>query len=562
MKKSLLLLVVFLLGSIPSFAQLVDTAWVRRYNGPGNYDDQARDLAVDGSGNVYVTGGSWGSGKANKDYATIKYNSDGDTAWVRRYNGPGNSADEAHAIAVDSFGNSYVCGTSIGIGTSEDYAVIKYHPDGDTAWVRRYNGPGNDWDCAYAIAVDDSGNVCVTGGSGGSGILWGYATIKYYPNGDTAWVRRYDGPGSPDDYGAAIAVDHLGNVYVTGSSYDPETDYDYATVKYYPNGDTAWVRRYDGTGGLFIEGAYAISLDGSGNVYVTGKSSGIGSSIDYVTIKYHPDGDTAWVRRYNGPGNWYDMAKALVVDGSGNVYVSGRSEGSGTHYDYATIKYHSNGDTAWIRRYNGSDNDDVAYAIAVDGSGDVYVTGYSYPTGGEEDYATLKYDSSGNLLWVKRYNGPGNDDDLALAIALDNALNVYVTGSSWGSGTNRDYATIKYVQGEVFVQEHNEESTAKLFALSQNYPNPFNPVTSIQYTVKSPKGHSDKQNHPIHTNLTIYNILGQKVRTLVDEVELAGEHKVVWDGRDAKGNSVPSGVYFYKLRVGDSSEVKKMLLIK
>ncbi|MGB2989251.1 MAG: SBBP repeat-containing protein, partial [Candidatus Zixiibacteriota bacterium] len=295
-------------------------------------------IALDGSGNVYVTGLSVGSGTLY-DYATIQYYANGDTAWVRRYNGPGNDLDRAYAIAVDGSGNVYVTGLSEGSGTSRDYATIKYYPDGDTAWLRRYNGPGNYHDCAYAIAVDGSGNVYVTGLSEGSGTYDDYATIKYDPDGEAAWVRRYDGPGNHNDWAHAIAVDGSGNVYVTGESwggtyYTPN----YATIKYYPNGDTAWVRRYDGPGNGY-DRAYGIAVDGSGNVYVTGYSDGSGTSIDYATIKYCPGGDTAWVRRYNGPGNDYDEAYAIAADGSGNVYVTGRSRGSGTYYDYATIKY-------------------------------------------------------------------------------------------------------------------------------------------------------------------------------------------------------------------------------
>ncbi|MCK4403990.1 MAG: SBBP repeat-containing protein [candidate division Zixibacteria bacterium] len=390
----LLILVILLLVSIPVFAQ-VDTAWVRRYNGPGNSGDYARAIAVDGSGNVYVTGGSRGSGTYDADYATIKYYPDGDTAWVRGYNGPGNGDDQAYAIAADGSGNVYVTGHSDGSGTYDDYATIKYYPNGDTAWVRRYNGPGNYYDRAEAIAVDGSGNVYVTGCSNGSGTADDYATIKYYPDGDTAWVRRYNGPGNYyDDDAYAIAVDGSGNVYVTGCSNGSGTAYATATIKYHPNGDTAWVRRYNEPGNGDA-GAYAIAVDGSGNVYVTGWSRDSGTyDADYATIKYYPDGDTAWVRRYNGPGNGTDWVRAIAVDGSGNVYVTGISVGSGTY----------------------------------------------------EDYATVKYDSNGNQLWVSRYNGPGNSEDYAGAIAIDVSGNVYVTGYSWESGTDYDYATIKYVQ--------------------------------------------------------------------------------------------------------------------
>jgi hypothetical protein len=423
---------VMLFWALPALAEMiVDTAWVRRYNGPGNSHDYANAITVDGSGITYVTGGS------NGDYTTIKYYPNGDTAWVRIYNGPGDSGDEASAIAVDGSGNVYVTGRSMGSGPGEDYATIKYYPNGDTAWVRRYNGPGDNQDEASAIAVDGFGNVYVTGRSVGIGVDDDYATIKYYPNGDTAWVRRY--------CTYAMTVDSAGNVYVTGWSSGDGKGEDYTTTKYYPNGDTAWVRRYNGpdNGGDFPED---IAVDGSGNIYVTGESEGSGTDYDYATVKYYPNGDTAWVRRYNGPGNWYDMAYAIVVDGSGNAYVTGIS-GNGLDDDYATIKYYPNGDTAWVRRYNGPGNGfDYANAIALDDSGNVYVTGVSWGNGTWDDYATIKYYPNGDSAWVRRYNGPDNLDDYSQDIAIDGSGNIFVTGYDCGRMTDYDYATIKYVQ--------------------------------------------------------------------------------------------------------------------
>ena len=430
--------------TLPTFAQGVYEAWVVRYNGPVDSFDYASALAVDGSGNVYVTGYGYGSG-TNYDYATIKYSSFGDTLWVRRYNEPGNSYDVARALAVDDSGNVYVTGYSYASGTAQDYATIKYSSSGDALWVRRYNGPGNSSDFASALAVDGSGNVYVTGESHGSGTNYDYATIKYNSAGDTVWVRRYNGPGNGSDVADALAVDDSGNVYVTGGSIGSGTHYDYATIKYSPFGDTLWVRRYNEPGNV-VDVAYALAVDASGNVYVTGGSVGSGIYTDYATIKYSSSGDTLWVRRYNGPGNSYDYADALVIDDSGNVYVTGDSYGSGTGYDYATIKYSSAGDTLWVRRYNGPENVvDQANALKVDASGNVYVTGYSAGGVTGFDYATIKYSSAGDALWVRRYNGPGNNYDYANALAVDDSGNVYVTGySDEGSGTYYDYVTIKY----------------------------------------------------------------------------------------------------------------------
>src|SRR5574341_1204041 len=383
--KKLTFLLAVLLYHLPVLAQ-VDTAWVRRYNGPGNSSDYPHALAVDDSGNVYVTGQSAGSG-TSYDYATIKYSPSGDTLWVRRYNDPGNDFDAANALALDGSGNLYVTGQSDATGANWDYATVKYSPAGETLWSRRYNGPGNAGDLASALAVDDSGNVYVTGRSRGSGTFDDYATIKYCPSGATLWVRRYNGPGNYDDGALALAVGDSGNLYVTGFSGGGATSTDFATIKYAPNGDTLWVRRYNDGGDY----ASALAVDNAGNVYVTG-GSGVGTS-DYATIKYAPNGDTLWVRRYKGPGNSDDYASALALDTAGNLYVTGSSWGSGTFNDYATIKYAPNGDELWVRRYNGPANDyDNASALAVDNSGNLYVTGNSYGgIGTYFDYATIKY---------------------------------------------------------------------------------------------------------------------------------------------------------------------------
>src|SRR4030066_101292 len=270
-----------------TFGQGVYEAWVARYNGPGNNFDYALALAVDDSGNVYVTG--YSGVYPYEDYATIKYSPFGETLWVKRYDGPGNGRDEAVALAVDDSGNVYVTGFSKGSGTSGDYATIKYSYAGDTLWVRRYNGPGNDNDGAVALAVDGSGNVYVTGYSW-SGTTFDYATIKYSYAGDTLWVRSYNGPGNEYDEASALAVDDSGNVYVTGSSVgsDPYNYTDYATIKYSSSGDTLWVKRYNGAGNGG-DGANALAVDDSGNVYVTGWSLGtVWPDNDYATIKYFP----------------------------------------------------------------------------------------------------------------------------------------------------------------------------------------------------------------------------------------------------------------------------------
>ena len=424
----------------------VTEEWVARYNGPGSGVDGAGAVVVDSSGNVYVTGSSRSSG-IDSDSATIKYNSSGVEQWVARYNGTGNDDDGTGSIAIDSSGNVYVTGSSVGLETNKDYITIKYNNSGVEQWVARYNGTSDYEDGADSIAIDSSGNVYVTGYSHGSGTYDDYVTIKYNNAGVEQWIARYNGIANDSDYANAIAIDSSGNVYVTGSSEGLGIYFDYVTIKYNNEGVEQWVERYNATTANYSDGASAIAVDSSGNVYVTGSSRDLGNIDDYATIKYNSLGVEEWVARYCGVENGYDYAFAIAIDSSRNVYVTGASAGSGTNLDYVTIKYNNEGVEQWVARYNGPGNeDDSATTISVDNLGNVYVTGYSYGSGTYDDYATIKYNNSGVEQWVARYNGPGNGSDIPDAIAIDSSGNVYVTGIGEVSVTDYDYVTIKYSQ--------------------------------------------------------------------------------------------------------------------
>ena len=446
---ALLLLLLFILGltclALPQAAESgVATAWVRRYNSGSLYyrgylSSGVSSMAVDSLGNVYLAGSSVGS-SSYFDYTTIKYGPDGRQLWVRRFDA--DIHDRANAIALDGQGNVNVTGTvgsQWSIWRSSDYATLKYDTDGNRLWARRYDGPGHpyystDWDEATAIAVDGQGNVYITGTSWGNASTSDILTIKYSPEGRRLWVRRFHkwyGAGA-----SAMALDNQGNVYVAGTFGDGPTWDDYGVVKYSPEGRLLWASTYNGPASGH-DYASAITVDPQGNVYVTGSSKGAGGEWDYdcTTIKLDTNGNLLWASRYEQGGG-----SALAVDGQGNVYVTGGN--------YNTIKYGPDGEELWVRRYQGPGNGQHwATALALDPQGNVYITGESDGGITGIDFATIKYGPDGQELWVMRYNGPGDRFDSAAALALDSQGNVYVTGTSTNLyGEDCEYVTIKYLQ--------------------------------------------------------------------------------------------------------------------
>jgi len=212
----------------------VTEEWVARYNGPTNYNDVARDLAIGPSGNIYVTGTSYGNGTGT-DYDTVAYDPDGNLLWSARYHGTGEWGDGAYAITTDLSENVYVTGTSHSHTTGYDIITIAYDSCGNELWVARYDGPANYHDRAFAIATDSLDNIYITGESGGIRTN-NYVTIKYDSFGNEAWVARYNGPDTSTSHRAwAIAVDFSGNVYVSAQGWYGTWGGD--VVKYDPLGN-------------------------------------------------------------------------------------------------------------------------------------------------------------------------------------------------------------------------------------------------------------------------------------------------------------------------------------
>lgn len=550
MKKLYILLTTclfLLIANSTSFGQTPD--WAAKYNnaGPG------RAMTIDAAGNIYVTGsGDGGTKSGGTDFITIKYKPDGSQEWAMKYNGPGNGEDYPYAIAVDGSGNVYVTGRSFVSNLSKglvnfDYATVKYSSGGALMWVRRFGSSGSRNDIPQDIKVDDEGNVFVTGYADASLVLGGgnsIVTIKYNSAGDAKWTAIYDAfpniyenPGPNEEEAYSLSLDGNGNIYITGVSGTSKL------IKYndlLTSANVEWVRDAGN------QSLRKVLIDGDNNIIVTGWGA--------TTTKYNPAGDILWQNTYTGgpsiatPSFW-DMA----LDNSNSVYVTGISS-NGANNDYITVKYNSSGVEQWATRFNGADNDrDHGRAVTVDGTGNTYVTGFTSVKSGRNfitAYGTVKYNSStGNEIWRKIYKGSDNLGATAFDIGVDLSGNVFVTGGSTTKSSN-NITTIQYAAGSAASRSITTapafESMPSNFKL-QNYPNPFTRSTTIEYQI--PKETKVK--------LSVFDLQGKQIATLINKNQPAGIYKI-----NFSADKLPAGTYIYKMQTGEFVETKKLIVIR
>lgn len=549
-------LFLFLTCSSSLLAQS-QTAWTARFGGVWGFTDYGREIQMDQLGNIYIAGHSLVDAQQRAVITVVKYNPDGVQQWF--YHSPVN--DNMEDFAVSSSGNLFLTGTRWN-GSAFDMLTQELDSSGNVAWTDIYNSPSNHWDYARAIAVDDNENVYITGYSLTIGSNYDFLTIKYNNLGQRQWVKRFTSPGNFHDFPHDITLDQNGNVYVAGYSAVTWQNFNITLIKYNNNGDSLWVRSQPiDTSATDYTPAF-VELDNSGNIYLAGIKKNQSYGTDITLTKYNSSGVQQWTKVWNSPANKNDELAGgfygdhgLAVDNDGNIFLTGTAEDKSVLFseDIVTLKYSTTGNLLWTDIYDGGFNDvDAGYSLALDDSGNVYVCGSTCISNSFicDDYVVFKLNKNGAREWIKTFNGTADWYDLAHNVLVDADRNVFVTGVSSNEqvilGGDADIITIKYTQTPSGIQSISGDIPKDYF-LSQNYPNPFNPTTNIKFEL--PKS--------AFTKLTVYNMLGEEVSVLVNKELQTGNYEVDWDA-----SGFASGVYFYRLSANDYIITKKMMLIK
>ena len=242
------------------------------------------------------------------------------------------------------------------------------------------------------------------------------------------WVYSYDGLASGADEAFSIVAGTDSNLYVAGRSTGIGTSLDFTVISLTPSGQERWVYQYDGPAHS-QDWAESITTGPDSNLYVAGLSMGAATGFDFTVVSLDTSGTERWVYRYNGPGNGRDEACSIVMGIDGNLYAAGASYGNGTGYDLIVVSLTPLGDQRWVYRYDGPHSlgdRDRAWSIFAGRDFNLYVPGYSTDSLTQEDFIVVSLDTSGAERWVYEYKGPF--DDWACSIVMQADGNLYAAG--------------------------------------------------------------------------------------------------------------------------------------
>jgi hypothetical protein len=341
--------------------------------------------------------------------------------------------DGQHENYWDHFGDAFVTKTN---------SVGYYHGS------RQFGLGGRFQDITYGVAVDDLGNMFFAGSTEG-GLSGSHA--GGYTDGFLYKLRAYDGStmggrqigtlGNDVSYG--VAVDGLGNGYATGRvggnlDGSPAASSDAFLIQYHASGP-GWTKQFGSSG---TDEGRGVSADRLGNVYVSGWTTGdLGGpnagGEDAFLAKYNASGQQVWSRHLGTSAD--DQSAGVSTDALGNVYVVGHTGGAlaGSHAggrDGFVAKYSSAGDVVWIRQF-GTPTDDQSTSVAADGLGNVFVAGITsgnlsgVNAGGRDAFVSM-YAASGLRRWTLQLGTTANDE--GFGVATDGLGNVYLTGRTRG----------------------------------------------------------------------------------------------------------------------------------
>jgi hypothetical protein len=538
--------------------------WDRNYGGNGQ--DYAYSVQQTSDGGYIIVGGTKSYGAGWDDYYIVKTDSVGDTLWTRAYGG--SSYDYGHCVQQTSDGGYIVVGTSYSFPPPfSNIWLLKLDSSGDTLWTRLYGDINYVYEEGWYVQQTSDGGYIIAGtGAGVPGNGLDMYLVKTDSLGDTLWTATYG--GTDRDYGRCVQQTSDSGYIVAGYTESFGADYqDIYLVKTDSVGDTLWTRVYSG---IYHDYAYSVDQTSDGGYIISGETNSFGSggNYDVYLVKTASSGDTLWTRRYGGDWNEEGWSVQEVSEGGYIIAGTTNSYGAG-NYD------------VWMLRIEDEELPAVSIELVPDDFPVIVPRGGSF---GFTGTITNNTDVRQRVdIWLMAYvpgigmygpledfsNVPFNPHQSRSAHLIQNIPNYapisdeYIcygyVGDYPATVIDSSYFSFEVIDEELtkagaddwtlagYFPEGDKVDLPAEFALSSNLPNPFKAETVIEYQLP---GACDVM-------LEVYNHHSEKLAALVHEKQEAGYKSISLDGSNAS-----SGLCFYKMAAGDSTESRRMILVK
>jgi hypothetical protein len=472
-----------------------------------------------------------------------------DTLWSRTYGG--SSSDYGYSIQQTLPDGGYIiAGSSFSFGEGAyDIYYIKTDANGEIDWSKTYGGAGTDHGTSIQQTFDGGYIIAGYTNSSGSG-SYDVLLAKTDSGGTVDWAYTYG--GEADDRGFCVrqTVPDSGYIIAGYSETVGAGGGDAFVVKTDASGNLLWGMPYGGVD--WDEARYIRQTFPDSGYIVVGSTGSYGAGADDVyLIKIDADGDTLWTRTYGGTASDYGYSVEQTLPDSGYVIVGNTYSFGAGNSDLYLVKTDQAGDTLWTRTFGGS-GVEHGYSVQQTSPQTGYIiAGATRSFGkGSADAYLIKTTWGGDSLWTRTYGGPEHDEGYCVRqTAPDSGYVIAGSTRSFGAGV---YDVYVLKTEPVLSGIRGEPAAGTSLVLYHCEPNPFRDNTIIRYRL----GERSR------ITVAVYNVLGQKMATLVDAVRSQGTHNVTWKGKDSRGRTLAPGIYFCSIQTGNTTATRKIVLMR
>jgi Secretion system C-terminal sorting domain len=417
------------------------------------------------------------------------YQSNGQLLWTQDYTL--NLSGDAYVggITVDNSNSVYITGSAFNGNTNGyDYYVAKYNSSGTLQWQNIHNGAANSYDGGTSIVVYGT-SLIVTGASTVSPLNMDIMTRCYKTNGNVVWSKFWNN-ASLTDVGTSI-VTNGSTVTVSGISQTTINTWEYATLTYELTTSNLLASNITNQQGTTIQQVTSGVQDAAGNLYVCGAMGANGQGLNVKVIKFNPQLQIVWTATWNSTFNKDDVARNLLVDVSGNVYLAGyTTTNTNNTRDALLLKYNASGQLSWVRTYDRENDNDEFADLKLSQTGNIIAGGYMTRKANRDVFVGT-YTPNGTLvnsppaIWSDLYNGDANKHDEVQQISVDALGNITLGGLVDGTTPgNGQVLVMKYNQHSLVMP--NDEVSSQLIENRGQLLNTNNQqVTDVRYYSKN-----------------------------------------------------------------------------